>query len=273
MNSLDVCSWNIEDAFVSSYRCKIDEYQKPLSTTTITTNPLMTPIILLLLAYGWSIVSSYVLSYMRRCKWLKGGDDTKKYEKTISDISKNIVHFINAFICVSTMHPSVLYNTDAFYHRQIVNFGILASVAFYLYDTVRLVQGFQTANVAYIIHHVTTISWLYYAWTDYHRQLILYAVYLLEYSNFMLYVSYHILKAYPTHKVLQTVSECFQFVWYGYFRTIRLTIHLYQVQEALFTEVFRSVSLTLMFIIMYTMGIYWTYNLYRKCVRLLSLAK
>ena len=225
MNSLDICSWNIEDAFTSSYRCSIDSndnHKKPLFITT--------PILLLLLSYGWSVLSKYMLAYVRRCRWLKHGDDPKKHEKTVADISKNIVHFINAFICVATMYPSILYSTEAF-HKRVTDFGILASVSFYLYDTVRLLQGFQSANVAYLVHHVTTISWLYYAWTDYYRQLILYAVYLLEYSNFMLYVSYHILKAYPSHKVLQTVSECFQFVWYGYFRTVRLTIHLYQVRE------------------------------------------
>ena len=277
MNESYICPWNIEDTFSYSYRCRIgDEYKEsPLVVPNAKHAPLSinTTILLFILTYGWNIISYYTYLYVRRCSWLTISN-TPIHQKTIADISKNIVHFINAFVCVATMHPSILYvhdNQDAF-HRQVVNLGILSSVAFYLYDTVRLFQRFQTANIAYIVHHITTVSWLYYAWIDYHRQLILYAVYLLEYSNFMLYVSYHILKAYPTHKLLQTVSECFQFVWYGYFRTIRLTIHLIAVRGVLFTEVFQSVPMFVMFGILYVMGLYWTYKLYCKCVRLLSVS-
>ena len=211
--------------------------------------------------YAWSLLLRLAQWYVRRTY-------PNVSIKVAYDISKNMVHHVNAMVCVATMSPAFINNVTDIYANRIVCGGIIASFAFYLYDTACILWSLkQSLNIPYLVHHVVTMMWLWYAWNGFHREVILYVVYLLEYSNFLLYVSYHLRKVYPEYTALQMVSECFQLVWYGYFRVIRLSIFLFQVRTALFTQVFTSLLCSVMFVILYAMGLYWTCNLWKKCAK------
>jgi hypothetical protein len=115
----------------------------------------------------------------------------------------------------------------------------------------------------YVIHHIIANYGLYLALTHYLRQEIMYFYYLLEYSNFLLYISYHIQKAYPNHTVLILVSDCFQFVWYSYFRIIRFLIYWFKIKSLYFDAYF---FIQLGVVILFLMGGFWSLKLFKKCL-------
>ena len=182
----------------------------------------------------------------------------KKYN-TNSAIIKNYIHFLHAILFV------------AFYKildHSILSYPIIFSLGFYTCDMAYIFYNIAKGDnykkhLPYTIHHIIANYGLYLALTQYLREEIMYFYYLLEYSNFLLYISYHIQKAYPNHTILILVSECFQFVWYSYFRIIRFLIYWLKI-KSLYVDAYFLIQLGV--IILFFMGAFWSFKLFKKCL-------
>ena len=93
---------------------------------------------------------------------------------------------------------------------------------------------------------------------------MLHGYYILETSNIMLYVSYHVRKEYADRKQLIMLSELVQLGWYTYYRIFKLTAFLYSIRA----EVFQlGIGGCAMIATMYAMGVLWSYKLLIKNMR------
>jgi hypothetical protein len=182
----------------------------------------------------------------------------KKYNNSIV-IIKNYIHFLHAILFV------VFYkNLD----HSLLSYPIIFSLGFYSCDMVYIFYKIRKGDscnkhLPYIIHHVIANYGLYLALTQYFRQEIMHFYYLLEYSNFLLYISYHIQKSYPNQTIFILVSECFQLVWYSYFRIIRFLVYWFQIKNLYFDAYF---LIQLCVIVLFYMGAYWSFKLFKKCL-------
>jgi len=185
----------------------------------------------------------------------------RQYWNQNTAIVKNAVHFIHALFFIVFYKGS---NTPI----AITN-SVLCSIGFYCFDTIYLLRQCTLdvinvkRNAVYLVHHTIATYGLWLAFIDHYRHEILHFYYLLEYSNFLLYISYHMHKAYPEYKNAILVSECFQFVWYSYFRIVRFVLYFVQVRNDYFeiNHLFIQIGLILLFV----MGIFWSLSLFKKC--------
>ena len=189
-----------------------------------------------------------------------------KYHKH-NDISKNINHLIHALIFV-LFHKTIPLN--------MMTYLIDLSIGFYIYDVFFIFYKLIIANdkiirhVPYLIHHSLAFFGLVLAKQVELQNYTLTYYYLLEYSNFMIYISYHINKRYPEYKNLVLVSQCFQYIWYSYFRIGRFIIYTNQISDVILEQ---HISIFLVLISLFSMGLIWSYNLFLKCFRELSLTR
>jgi hypothetical protein len=177
-------------------------------------------------------------------------------------IVKNWVHALHAFcfiICYKWMSAP-----------DWINLSIMGSIGFYAFDTLHLLQqcyitGSIKKNAMFLIHHSIAIYGLFIAFSDSLKQaIILHVYYLLEYSNFLLYASYHIHKSYPENRNAILISECFQFVWYSYFRIIRFSlVYMHNFKIILSVDLCLQVGVILLFF----MGVFWSWTLFKKCAK------
>jgi len=183
------------------------------------------------------------------------------------DISKNINHFIHALLFV------VFYKTLPIYT---IPYIIDLSIGFYIYDVffifykLLIQQEKLMRHLPYIFHHSLAFFGLFVAKDIRIQNYTLNYYYLLEYSNFMIYISYHIHKKYAEYKNLIIVSECFQYIWYSYFRIGRFLMYTAQISDIIFEQ---HISMFLVLVLLFSMGLIWSYNLFLKCFRELSLTK
>jgi len=177
------------------------------------------------------------------------------------EIAKNANHFLHAGLFVTLFRLSNVLD---------INYLILLSMGFYSYDFLYILYSILISkekiikHLPYIIHHLIANYGLYLAYINYFREHILYLYYLLEFSNFMLYTSYYVSKKWPDYKNLQLVSFSFQFIWYSYFRVIRYGIYMYKIWN-IFMETGPYVQLANS--ILFGMGFYWSFNLFKKILR------
>ena len=123
-----------------------------------------------------------------------------------------------------------------------------------------------TANTApYLLHHAITIYLLNIAITEpVHTASMLHGYYILETSNIMLYVSYHVRKEHAVRKDLIMLSEVIQLGWYTYYRIFKLTAFLCSIRA----EVFQlGIGGCAMLATVYAMGVLWSYKLLIKNMR------
>lgn len=183
------------------------------------------------------------------------------------DVSKNINHLIHALLFV-VFHKTLTTN--------MIPYLIDLSIGFYIYDVFFILYklAIQKENfmrhVPYLIHHSLAFFGLILAKDLQLQNYTLTYYYLLEYSNFMIYISYHINKKYPEYKNLLLVSQCFQYVWYSYFRIGRFLIYTTQISEIILDQ---HISILLVLLLLFSMGLIWSYNLFLKCFRELSITR
>ena len=192
-------------------------------------------------------------------------------------ISKNLNHLLHSLIYIA--HYASDYNLPYATH---------ISIGFYLYDTMCLMQSAMqlfcvasaekimqkatatgatatgaTATAApYLLHHAITIYLLNIAITEpVHAASMLHGYYILETSNIMLYVSYHVRKEHADRKELIMLSELVQLGWYTHYRMFKLTAFLYSIRA----EVFQlGIGGCAMIATVYVMGVLWSYKLLIK---------
>ena len=184
-------------------------------------------------------------------------------------VSKNLGHLLHSLIYIA--HYASDYNMPYATH---------ISIGFYLYDTVCLMQSAMqmfcvasvekimhkntatataTAPCPYLLHHAITIYLLSIAINEpVHAASMLHGYYILETSNVMLYVSYHVRKECADRKELIMLSELVQLGWYTYYRIFKLTAFLYNIRAEAFQL---GIGACAMIATVYAMGVLWSYKL------------
>jgi len=145
------------------------------------------------------------------------------------------------------------------------------SIGYYIYDLIYIVSCIYKTRakdelnrrIPFIIHHFIGLYLLNACISDtgeskFH---LLYGYNLLETSNIMLYVSYHLHKEYANYFHLNIISEFFQLLWYSYYRIIKFFLFGFNNKKYFFQ--FRYPT-QFVIVILYFMGIIWSYKLTKK---------
>jgi len=116
-------------------------------------------------------------------------------------------------------------------------------------------------RLPFIAHHIAGIYILYSAITFTNGLAILDAFLILEKSNIMIYVSYHLHKQYREYTRINAISEFVQLMTYTYYRLFALSLFIYERRQTLFTYPYITQFLILL---VYSMGYVWSYRLLKK---------
>ena len=206
---------------------------------------------------------SYIIPLV--CFWHTIANQISKYNQEL--ISNNIVSLIHCLLF--TAHHNYDYNVDYAAHM---------SIGYYAYDLIYIFTCIYKAKskdefkrrFPFILHHVIGIYLLNASQTGESKYHLLYGYNILETSNIMLYVSYHLHKNYANYLHLNIISEFFQLLWYSYFRIIKLSSFMY-ANKTFFLQ-FHSTTKTVI-IILHLMGIIWSYKLVKKNVKNFNVLK
>ena len=196
-----------------------------------------------------------------------------KHDHTVAN---NIVCAIHSFVYI--LHYNYNYNMD---------YAIHASIGYYIYDLFYIFQCIRASSSSsasssassatthqlqqrapYIIHHLIGTYLLYDTLMSDNTGPLLHAYYLLEASNIMIYVSYHLHKEYRAYKTVISFAEFIQLLWYSYYRVYMFSSFLYHNQPRFFE--FSRFSQCFI-IILYTMGVVWTCKLVKRNIGNLSI--
>lgn len=235
-------------------RCVYPMKYKHISMMNNSFRPLMIHIeyLIPLLAF-WRTITSEIGKY--------------KHDHTVAN---NIVCAIHSFVYI--LHYNYNYNMD---------YAIHASAGYYIYDLFYIFQCIRASSSAssatthqlqqrapYIIHHLIGTYLLYDTLVSDNTGPLLHAYYLLEASNIMIYVSYHLHKEYRAYKTVILFAEFIQLLWYSYYRVYMFSSFLYHNQPRFFE--FSRMSQCFI-IILYTMGVVWTCKLVKRNIGNLSI--
>jgi len=181
-----------------------------------------------------------------------------------NNISKNVVHFIHALLFV------IYHNTN--YEKSYL---IELSSSFYIYDLfyiiLQLIQFKASVYVQgpFVLHHIIAIYGLYLCSLDILSELILQIYYILENSNFMLYIAYHVNKTCTNHSYIVKSVELIQYVWYTYFRVVYFTSFIIININQIYLDA--SLLSHILLATLYAMGLFWSYKLFIKNIKNVSL--
>lgn len=194
------------------------------------------------------------------CFWITIKNVILKYKHEL--ISNNIVSMIHCLLFITCYN----YNYD-------LNYAIHMSIGFYIFDLIfilssiynnwkfQLDQNKFTRYLPFIFHHIISFYLLYASLQNENKQLLLYGYNILETSNIMIYVTYHLHKEYANYLTLNIISEFIQLLWYSYFRIIQFSLFIYYNQ----IHYFNFCLVTQLLICgLYFMGVLWSYKLLKK---------
>ena len=201
------------------------------------------------------------------CFWHTVSNEVSKYKQEL--VSNNIVSFIHCLLFMA--HHNYGYNVEYAAH---------ASIAYYTYDLLyilSIVYKFKSGGefkrrFPFIIHHIFAIYLLKHSLTEEkeNREHLLHGYNILEMSNIMLYVSYHLHKEYGNYLHLNIISEFSQLLWYSYFRIAKFSLYVFNNK----THFFQFHSATQSAIVaIYCMGIAWSYKLVKKNIKNFNVLK
>jgi hypothetical protein len=194
------------------------------------------------------------------------------------EIANNAVCFIHSVSFI------VHYNYDFN-----LNYTVHASIAFFIYDLFYILRHIflfyrehrdhredphphanpvprkykdeLNKKLPFIAHHIAAIYILYYAITVDNGYKIIDAFILLEKSNIMIYVSYHLHKQYHEYTRINALSEFVQLMTYTYYRLFALSVFIYDRRLTLFSFPYITQFLILL---VCSMGYAWSYRLLKK---------
>jgi hypothetical protein len=195
------------------------------------------------------------------CFWNTITNEISKYKQEV--ISNNIVSLIHCLLFMA--HHNYDYN---------VEYTVHASIAYYTHDLLyimSMIYKFKSGSelkkrYPFIIHHIFAIYLLKHSLTIEResREHLLHGYNILEMSNVMLYVSYHLQKEYGNYLHLNIISEFFQLLWYSYFRIAKFSFYVFNNNTHFFQ--FHLATQCVIFAI-YCMGIVWSYKLVKKNIK------
>jgi hypothetical protein len=207
---------------------------------------------------------SYIIPLI--CFWHTITNEISKHT-TQESISNNMIGLIHCLLF--TAHHNYDYNVD---------YAVHMSIGYYIYDLMYIITRIYNVKskdeferrFPFIIHHLIGIYLLNASQTGESKYHILYGYNILETSNIMLYVSYHLQKKYTNYLHLNIISECIQLLWYSYFRIIKLSSFIY-INKTFFLQ-FQFITKSVI-IILHFMGILWSYKLFKKNIKNFNLLK
>lgn len=195
------------------------------------------------------------------CFWNTITNEISKYKQ--EEISNNIVSLIHCLLFMA--HHNYDYN---------VEYTVHASIAYYTHDLLyimSMIYKFKSGSelkkrYPFIIHHIFAIYLLKHSLTIEResREHLLHGYNILETSNIMLYISYHLNKEYGNYLHLNIISEFFQLLWYSYYRVTKFSLYVYSNKIHFFQ--FHSVTQCAI-VAIYCMGIVWSYKLVKKNIK------
>jgi hypothetical protein len=208
---------------------------------------------------------SYIVPLI--CFWNTLTNEISKYKQL--DVSNNIISLIHCLLFM--VHHDNHYN---------VEYAVHMSIGYYIYDLIYIISSLYKSKskdefnrrYPFIIHHFIGLYLLNACISDtgesnFH---LLYGYNILEKSNIMLYVSYHLHKEYASYFHLNIISEFFQVLWYFYYRIIKLSSFTFNNKTHFFH--FRYPT-QVVIIILYFMGIVWSYKLIKKNIKNFNMIK
>jgi len=170
-----------------------------------------------------------------------------------------------------------------------LNYTVHASIAFFIYDLFYILRHIflfyryhrdhsedplphplphplkykdeLNKKIPFIAHHIAAIYILYYAITLDIGYKIIDAFILLEKSNIMIYVSYHLHKQCREYTRINALSEFVQLMTYTYYRLFALSVFIYDHRLILFEFPYMTQFLILL---VCSMGYVWSYRLLKK---------
>jgi hypothetical protein len=167
-------------------------------------------------------------------------------------ISKNMNHLLHTLIFL--LHYAHNYEMEHAMH---------VSIGFFSYDIIYMAlhDGIRR-NASYLLHHGITIYLLHLTFVDPScAESIMKGYAILESSNIMLYVSYHVQKEWPGRTAWIRASEFVQMLVYVYFRMFRLSAFMYDIREELRAA---GVITCAALAALYMMGATWSHRLVMK---------
>ena len=182
--------------------------------------------------------------------WHLSFTEISKYKP--AHISKNMNHLLHTLIFM--MHYTQNYEMEHAIH---------ISIGFFSYYIIYMVRRDGILrNVSYILHHGIAIYLLNLTWIEpICAEHMLKGYSILESSNIMLYVSYHVQKEWPDRKAWIRASEFVQLLWYVYYRIFNFTGFLYQIREEV---IMLGICGSAMIAAVYLMGATWSCKLIMK---------
>jgi hypothetical protein len=172
---------------------------------------------------------------------------------------------------VSAIH-CMLYIIQYNYSNA-MNYALHVSAGFYLYDLLYFLPSIYNnttllpqkksiqQHTAYVIHHIISVKLSYDVLYHENNDILLQLYHIVELSNIMIYVTYHLYKVYPGHRRLISFCEFIQFLWYSYFRIISGPIFIYHNQDY-FLRCSFSIQTSIMSL--YIMSVAWSCILLKK---------
>ncbi len=193
------------------------------------------------------------------CFWSTVTNEISKYKQEV--VSNNIVSFISCLLFMA--HYNYDYNVD---------YAVHMSIGYYTYDLMYIISCIYKLKpkdelkkrYPFIIHHIFAIYLLKQSLLSESKEHLLCGYNILETSNVMLYISYHLHKEYENYLHLNIISEFFQLLWYSYFRIIKFSLYVYNNNIHLFQFYF---STKVLIFAIYCMGVIWSYKLIKKNIK------
>lgn len=199
------------------------------------------------------------------CFWHTIRSEISKYKKEV--ISYNIVSLVHCLLFMA--HHTYNYNLD---------YAVHMSISYYMYDLIYIFSSIYKLKskdeikirFPFIIHHFIGIYLLNEILKEERKTQLIDGYNILETSNIMLYVSYHLHKEYSNYVQLNIVSEFFQLLWYFYFRVIHFSLFVYKNKMCYFQF---HMTIKVVIFTLYCMGIIWSYKLVKKNIKNYNILK
>jgi len=193
--------------------------------------------------------------------WHSVASQLTKY--TSADMANNSISFIHCMLYL--IHYHYEYNLDHMLH---------VTIGYYMYDllyqvtTIRrytssLSMSENALHSSLIVHHLMGIFIIMETFTSDYKFIFLSGYTIMELSNVMLYISNYLHNEYNKTNII-IATDFVYFLWYSYFRVIRLSGLIYENKDPFF-EI--SVMSRLFIIMLYLMGVAWSCNLFVKTFR------
>jgi len=135
-------------------------------------------------------------------------------------------------------------------------------MGYFINDTANILvkKKYQLTDYAFIFHHLLSISAIIFIYIDMYTFFIIKMFIMGEFSNYPLYIAYHINKTKPNSDLYRKVLKI-EFLHYSFFRIVGFG---YLGIDEIITNGYDWYIIP--GLALYAMGCYWSYKLYKSIV-------